>query len=108
MAYLPSNICTKNYWNRTTTVKIIIGSWVVFFETQCTSTTTIVLWLSDEPVPEETFAHSHLSWLSIILYLLPPSTAIHGILHIQVTREIRFGVYVCVCVRPCMRVCGHW
>jgi len=25
-----------------------------------------------EPVPEETFTHSHLSWSSIILYLLPP------------------------------------
>jgi len=36
MAYLLSNICTKNYWNRTTIVEIIIGGWVVsFFETQC-------------------------------------------------------------------------
>jgi len=26
-----SNICTKNYWNWTTTVKIIIGGWVVYF-----------------------------------------------------------------------------
>jgi len=27
---------TKNYWNRTTTVEIIVGGWVVsFFETQC-------------------------------------------------------------------------
>jgi len=35
MAYLLSNICTKNYWNRTTIVKIIVGGWVVcFFETQ--------------------------------------------------------------------------
>jgi len=25
MAYLFSNICTKNYWNRTTIVEIIIG-----------------------------------------------------------------------------------
>jgi len=25
MAYLLSYICTKNYWNRTTTVKIIAG-----------------------------------------------------------------------------------
>jgi len=30
-----------------------------------------------EPVPEETFIHSHLSWSSIIPYLLPPSTMIH-------------------------------
>jgi len=37
----------------------------------------------DEPVPEETFTHSHLSWSSIILYLLPPSTAIHSILRVQ-------------------------
>jgi len=34
MAYLLSNICTKNYWNRATIVEIIIGCWVVsFFET---------------------------------------------------------------------------
>ena len=31
MAYLLSNICTKNYWNWTTTVKIIGGGWVVYF-----------------------------------------------------------------------------
>jgi len=31
MAYLLSNICAKNYWNRTTTVKIIVGGWVVYF-----------------------------------------------------------------------------
>jgi len=29
-----------------------------------------------EPVPEETFTHSHLSWSSIIPYLLPPSIMI--------------------------------
>ena len=39
MAYLLSNICTKNYWNRTTSVEIIVGGWVVsFFETECTNT----------------------------------------------------------------------
>ena len=31
MAYLLSNICTKNYWNWTTTVKIVVGGWVVYF-----------------------------------------------------------------------------
>jgi len=36
MAYLLSSIYTKNYWNRTTVVEIIVGGWVVsFFETQC-------------------------------------------------------------------------
>jgi len=35
-----------------------------------------------EPVPEETFTHSHSSWSSIIPYLLLPSTTIHGILPI--------------------------
>jgi len=31
-----SNICTKNYWNRTTIVEIIVGGWwYPFFETQC-------------------------------------------------------------------------
>jgi len=29
MAYLLSNIYTKNYWNGTTTVTIIVGGWVV-------------------------------------------------------------------------------
>jgi len=31
MAYLVSNICTKNYWNQTTIVEIIVGGWVVSF-----------------------------------------------------------------------------
>jgi len=35
-AYSLINVCTKNYWNRTTIVEIIVGGWVVsFFETQC-------------------------------------------------------------------------
>jgi len=38
-----------------------------------------------EPVPEETFTHSHLSWSSIIPYLLPLSTMIHGIPPVQFT-----------------------
>jgi len=38
-----------------------------------------------EPVPEETFTHSHLSFSLIVLYLLPPSAAIHGILPVQFT-----------------------
>ena len=39
MEYLLSDICTKNYWNPTTIVEIIVGGWVVsFFETQCTYT----------------------------------------------------------------------
>ena len=31
MAYLLSNNCIKNYTNVTTTVKITIGAWVVYF-----------------------------------------------------------------------------
>jgi len=38
-----------------------------------------------ELVPEETFTHSHLSWSSVIPYLLSSSVAIHGILPIQFT-----------------------
>jgi len=38
-----------------------------------------------EPVPEETFAHSHLSWSSIVPCLLHPSNTIHSILRIQFT-----------------------
>jgi len=38
MIYLLSFVYTKNYWNRTTIVEIIVGGWVVsFFETQCRS-----------------------------------------------------------------------
>jgi len=38
-----------------------------------------------ELVQEETFTYSHQSWSSIILYLHPPSTMIHGILSVQFT-----------------------
>ena len=38
-----------------------------------------------ELVPEETFTHSHLSWSSIIPYLLHPSFTIHDILLVQFT-----------------------
>jgi len=38
-----------------------------------------------EPVPEETFTHSYLSWSSIIPYLLPPSITIHRILSVHIT-----------------------
>jgi len=38
IVYSLSNIRSNNYWNRASTVKIIVGGWVVyFFETQCTS-----------------------------------------------------------------------
>jgi len=40
---------------------------------------------SGEPVPEETFTRSHLSWSSIVPYLLHPSNTIHGILPVQST-----------------------
>jgi len=33
-----------------------------------------------EPVPEETFTHTHLSWSPVVPYLLHPSNTIHGIL----------------------------
>jgi len=53
-----------------------------------TRTTTTILWPSvqeylGEPVPEETFTHSHLPWSSTILYHLPPSTRIYSILLVQ-------------------------
>jgi len=36
IAHSLSNIRAKKYWNRTTTVEIIVGGWVVsFFDTQC-------------------------------------------------------------------------
>jgi len=36
-----------------------------------------------EPVQEETFSHSHLSWSSVVPYQLHPSNTIHGILPVQ-------------------------
>jgi len=57
---------------------------------QTTTTTTTVLWpfICDylgEPVPEETFTHSHISRSSNIFYQLPPSSMIHSILPVQFT-----------------------
>jgi len=44
MTYLLSNIFTKNYWNRTTIVEVIVGGWVVsFFETQCSNCSLFVV-----------------------------------------------------------------
>jgi len=38
MAYSLSNIYTKDYWNWTTIVEIIVGGWVVsFVEKQCSA-----------------------------------------------------------------------
>jgi len=42
-----------------------------------------------EPVPEETFTQSHLSWSSIIPYLLHASNTIHGILPVQSTCSVK-------------------
>ena len=56
-AYLLSNNCTKNYWNRTTMVETTVGGWVVsFFETQCMYTVHINTYL---------FTHDHTSALSL-------------------------------------------
>jgi len=41
--------------------------------------------IQGEPVPEETFTQSHLSWSSVISHLLPSSIMIHGILPVQIT-----------------------
>jgi len=68
--------------------------WWFFLFTKYTHTHTQLFYGSvdfvrdnpDEPVPEETFTHSHLSWLSIVPYLLHPSTTIHSILPAQSTR----------------------
>jgi len=38
-----------------------------------------------QPVPAETFTHSHPSWSLVIPYLLPPSIMIHGIFPVQFT-----------------------
>jgi len=38
-----------------------------------------------EPIPEETFTQSHLSWSPVVPYLFHPPTIIHGILPVQLT-----------------------
>jgi len=48
-----------------------------------------------EPVLEETLTHSHLSWSSIVLYLLHPSNTIHGILLVQSTHLTVFFHNLC-------------
>jgi len=48
-----------------------------------------------EPVPEETFTHSRLSWSSVIPYLLPASITIHDILPVHITCLIVFFHYLC-------------
>ena len=47
-----------------------------------------------EPVPKETFTHSHLSWSTIIPYLVPLSITIHGILPVQFTCWQSFSTIV--------------
>jgi len=46
-----------------------------------------------EPRPEETFTHSHLSWSSIIPYLLHSSNTIHGIFLVQSTHWQSFSMF---------------
>jgi len=41
---------------------------------------------------QKTFIYSHLSWSSIILYLLPPIIAIHGILPVQ-SNQIKSNLF---------------
>jgi len=58
------------------------------YKTHLTHTHTPLDFVLDnpgEPVPEETLTHSHLSWSSIIPYLLPSSITIQGILSVQFT-----------------------
>jgi len=45
-----------------------------------------------KPVPKETFTNLHLSWSSIISYLLPPSCMIHGIFPVQFTCLTVFSI----------------
>ena len=49
-----------------------------------------------ELVPEDTFTHSHLSWSSVIPYLLSPSVLIHGILPVQLTYFNNGRLYIWV------------
>jgi len=63
MEYLLSNICTKNYWNRTTIVEIIGGGWVVsFFETQCINNSSCAIFRSTKIL---------LKWLAFLIRLPP-------------------------------------
>jgi len=71
-----------------TSVSFTGMTWQVWWTHNLTTIIILQLFLWDyqgEPVPEETFTHLHLSWSSIILYLLPPSTTIHSIHPVQFT-----------------------
>jgi len=62
-----------------------------------------------ESVLEETFIHSHLSWSSIIPYLLPPSFTIHDILLVQF--YYHYFTLLCTCSKPseiCLRSRLGW
>jgi len=62
-----------------------------------------------EPVPEETFTNSHLSWSSTTLYQFPLSTMIHSILPVQFTcltvflNNLSPGPLSCI---PCSTSCS--
>jgi len=73
--------------NKLTNMYISKQTSFLFKHTKCTHTGFTALdfvWDNPgEPVPEETFTHSNLSWSSVIPYLLPSSIMIHGILPVQ-------------------------
>jgi len=97
------HVCNKSWQHSTTDLTIIVIITIITVDQTAAITfccTFTKFWIhtqpfygsldfvSDnpgEPVPEETFTHSHLLWSSIILYLLPPSIMIHGILPVQFT-----------------------
>jgi len=70
------------------TLVILILQLILLIHTTTTTTTVLRPFFRDypgDPVPEETFTHSHLSWSWTILCHLSPSTVIRGILPVQFT-----------------------
>jgi len=95
--------CSASLSNLYNSTAFLFTGWMLFLptnqqhqSTESTSNTltytqnrfTAVDFVQDnpgEPVLEETFTHSHLSWSSIVPYLLHPFNMIHGILPVQST-----------------------
>jgi len=55
MAYSLTPIHSKNYWNRTVIVKIIVGGWVVYFLRHSVLFISVICW----PKAVESYALKH-------------------------------------------------
>jgi len=83
--YDDDNNNNNNKNNRFMTLCLGLSRWVSSFLTAHEHIIGYSVPYPGEPVPEETFTHSHLSRSSTILYQLPSSTTIHSSLPVHFT-----------------------